>query len=126
METNPKLLKNSVCLGSIQTTSTKVAQPVISAQGSTKTIYITGICLDNYQDATSDNVSIYLQGTFNDLLMRILTIYKPTTTATTISKFLAFPVPLKLDKNTPLIYSLAFTAGNSSLSISAFGYTVED
>lgn len=123
METNPKIVKESTVLASLNRSTTASAITIMPANVDND-VYITGITLGNLQDATSDNTSIGIVATVGGANRNIYLKRKTTLTAMSTVEFLSFSNPLKIDRNTPILLNLTFTAGTSNTDIVIYGFTL--
>lgn len=126
MEVNPKLLRRAVVLASsIGKATTVSAATFLNAanQFPNKNIFITGIDFCNSQSAASDNTAAYLQ-IFVDGIQRTIPLLRKTTTTAleAYHKEIVFSDPLKMDMNTSITYTLAFTVGASVSDWIIYGY----
>lgn len=116
---------NTVLATLLGRTTTGTGVTVLAAQGATKEVYITGYTFANVQDATSDNTVMSLTSTFGGVAKVFHRREKPTTTASVTDDFVSFPIPLKIDDNTAVTFTLAFTVGTSTSDVILFGYIVD-
>lgn len=120
MEVNPKLLKSSIVLANITKTSTASDVNILST--GKNDVYLTSIAIANRQNVDCDNVSFYITGKFNGQTLRIFNRTKASVTIDVFHDQITFNPPLKLDRNSELLYTLAFTVGTSFLYMSFCGF----
>ena len=92
---------------------------------SDKDFYLTALTLGGSSNATSDGTAMYIQVTIDGVTQRPLYLVKQTLTAFTGNVAIAFPFPIKLDRNTNVSLTLSFTVGNDSGVCTLAGYTEE-
>lgn len=108
------------------TRSTTASAVSLMAAKPNQDVYITAIEFANSQDATSDNVVMFINGTINGASVSLYRRNKQTTTAGSFLDMIRFQPEVKLDRNTALTFTLAFTAGASDTSIEVWGYTEDN
>lgn len=130
MEVNPKILTPSIILAEVTNrTTTATGVTLWSAANnfsSSKDVYITGLRVTNTQDATSDNTSIVVQGNFNGVQKNIYIRTKPTLTASSTMDYMEFKTPLKIDRNSLVVFSCIFSVGTSRTDIDLYGFTLDN
>lgn len=121
-EVNRKFCNIARSLGS-STTGNKT----IFTTPSDKDFYLTSAQFAYVKDVTCDvatgaiSLSATIEGTAQPVISLVLT----TLTAERDNQIISFPVPLKIDRNTTIIYGGSFTAGAMSRIGLITGYTQE-
>lgn len=113
-----KPIVNVVVSASTATTGTATAYTTPTD----KDFYLTGAVLSFQADATADNTSVFFTATINGVGTPIVNFRKLTTTATTQAIPITFSEPIKIDRNTNITYTSAFTVGACARSINLYGY----
>lgn len=126
MEVNPKLLR--VCNIVRGANKATTASATLYTTPTDKDFYLTGIALSYTKNVTCDtatgalNVTVYIDGA----LQTLFSLAKLTLTAEEKTGSITFPIPVKLDRNTPITYGTTWTAGAMIQAISIVGYTVDN
>jgi hypothetical protein len=105
---------------------TTTGASTILTTSSTQDTYITALVLCHTQDATCDGVLVQILATTEGSQRALMSLRFQTTTANGgLNQSVSFPFPVKLDRNTAVQLSLAFTAGTCASSVCFYGYTEE-
>lgn len=91
-----------------------------------KNFYLTSIAAGIQEDSTSDNIATIIQITVNGVIQQPYSFRKLATTTTSKDIFLNYNPPIKIDKNSALTITNAFTAGAATKFLSITGYEVEE
>lgn len=92
-------------------TTTLDSSAILTTPSTDTNFYITYAQLAITKDVACDNVLASIYATINGVIVNILCIPTQTLTAGSHSVQLSFPKPIKLDKNTLVRISGAFTVG---------------
>lgn len=125
VDVNPKHSRVARLLAATTRSTTASAVSLMAAKPN-QDVFITAIEFANSQDATSDNVVMFINGTINGASVSLYRRNKQTTTAGSFLDMVRFQPEVKLDRNTALTFTLAFTAGASDTSIEVWGYTEDN
>ena len=110
-------------LGDMSTSST--GTHILYASSATKETYVTGVWLAVADDATSDSGRSRIVVTVNGVAHDLLSSRKLTTTATSSTQEMVYPVPIKIDKGSNVNLMLSFTAGVEVVAAGVVGYEVD-
>lgn len=106
-------------------TKTSTGGSLVFTTAADKDTYITAVSLNYSADNASDGVKISLSGTVDGVSREILTLCKITLTAANHTCSLCFTNPIRLDRNTSVTLTHAFTVGTERSCCNVIGYTVE-
>jgi hypothetical protein len=125
MEVNPKILRRaSQIIGFTRNTTATNVDLITPING--KQIFITALAVSNTQDVTSDNTRIAITANFFGITKDIYARRKTTLTASTTFDFIDFSNVLKLDENSSIKFTGAFTVGACSTDVIIFGYFADN
>lgn len=117
---NEKVVK--IVRGSEKTTT---GSSTVYTTPSNKDFYLTGCYLQNNSNATADNTDIRLTCVIDGGTQFLIQFKKITLTAFNNMLNREFSVPIKLDRNSTIVLSSAFTVGSSTTSAGITGFEVE-
>lgn len=126
IDITPRKHRVSQILGAVAdtTTGTKAAFTADSKQET----FITGVQVAYAKDATCDQATgvIKVQCTQDGVTRIIHQFPVITLTAQSDDMFLVFPIPLRIDKSSPVNFTGTFTVGVMSRTLQVFGYVASN
>ncbi len=121
VDINPKHSKLADILVALVRSTTSSAVTIFAARPN-QDVFITGIQLSCTQDVACDNTSTFISVTQNGAPLVICRLLRQTLTAQSSSIVVSFAKPIKIDRNTAILATGAFTVGAYSHSINITGY----
>lgn len=124
IEVNSKLVKDGFAKNDSQTTTGNLGTTASSLGTVTQDWYLAALSFGFVKNATCDVASGTLQVTvtINGTSTVVASIPVLTLTAERADKFIIFPHPIKVDKNTTATMSGTFTAGSMIRSVTYIGW----
>ncbi len=129
MEVNPKLLRRTKVLVTLERTTTTGASPgtTILTTNPGKDTFLTGISFSVASDATADNTQIRVRiQDENNITGYIISLNKITLTASRDTVHYTFPIPIKLFRGSVVTYLNVFTVGVSTSQMTLWGYELDN
>jgi hypothetical protein len=123
MECNPRLLRISSIVR--QAAQSATGDVTVYTTPAKQDFYMTYAQLSIQKDVVSDNVVCHLTCTMGGATRRIISIPAISLTAGTRDIAVSFPFPIKIDRNTNVLLSGAFTVGVTTKSATIAGYVDE-
>lgn len=106
-------------------TSTATGTGIIYTTVANKEFYLTGLSLSITKDIVSDAVYIYITAVIDGASQTLVRIGQQTLTASSETKTISFPYPIKIDQNTNISVVKAHTAGTNLYAWSIMGIQVQ-
>lgn len=121
---NPKHARVTNVVESVRTTSASATTAYTAP--SDKDFYLTGIFIQHMCDNADDGSEVVFRCVINGAVKKIVTLGKLTLTAFSQGFTIPFPNPIKVDRGSVMDFDTNATVGNRALSMSVFGYLVEN
>lgn len=126
MEVNPDLLRKDRVLGSA--TSSATGSFNLLTTSATKETYITGLQANYRKNSAADNATgtLVVSAVIDGATINLITFSTITATAENSIISIVFQNPIKIDRNTSIAFSGAFTAGVMVRAGNVYGYEIEN